>query len=567
MPKLRISESLALPVDAVTNTFALLAKRGAGKSYTASVMAEEMLEAKQHIVALDPTGVWYGLRSVYPVVILGGDHGDLPLDEHAGELIASAIVENRFPAILDLSHFRKGQMIRFMVQFAETLYRLNRDPLHLFMDEADIFAPQGRNFGGDENRMLGAIEDIVRRGRKRGIGCTLITQRPAVLNKSVLTQCESLFALRLVHPRDIGAVMEWINVHADPKDAEAVVKSLPTLPVGEAWFWSPGWLGRLERVRIRRRRSFDSGATPKPGEHVKPPKTLAKVDIEALGEKMKAMSAKAKADDPRELRRQIESLRAQLAKVPAAKVETRKVEVPVIQDAQIKRLENVAFLFGKAAETARSIANTLEGAAWAAKNAANKQKAPAPSAPSERSVHKLSARLAPADSNEDRRDRKTVPFGADGLGAGERKILSAVAQYENGVTRDQLTVLTGYKRSSRDTYIHRLRQAGFVQQEPFDSNTISVTASGLEVLGPYFERLPTGRALLEYWLARLPEGERKILTVLVERHPDSVRRSDLDEATGYKRSSRDTYLQRLRSRKLIHITDGGEVLAAGELFP
>jgi DNA helicase HerA-like ATPase len=85
-------------------------------------------------------------------------------------------------------------MIRFMVAFAETLYRLNREAVHLFVDEADAFAPQARNYGGDENRMLGAMEDIVRRGRKRGIGCTLITQRPAVLNKNVLTQCEVLVA-------------------------------------------------------------------------------------------------------------------------------------------------------------------------------------------------------------------------------------------------------------------------------------------------------------------------------------------------------------------------------------
>jgi hypothetical protein len=34
----------------------------------------------------------------------------------------------------------------------------------------------------------------------------------------------------------------------------------------------------------------------------------------------------------------------------------------------------------------------------------------------------------------------------------------AVAQYPEGVTREQLSVLTGYKRSSRDTYVQRLRE-------------------------------------------------------------------------------------------------------------
>jgi hypothetical protein len=90
-----------------------------------------------------------------PVVIFGGEHADVPLEESAGEVVARSIVENRFPAVLDLSLFRKGQMIRFMVAFAETLYRLNREAVHLFVDEADAFAPQARNYGGDENRMLG----------------------------------------------------------------------------------------------------------------------------------------------------------------------------------------------------------------------------------------------------------------------------------------------------------------------------------------------------------------------------------------------------------------------------
>jgi DNA helicase HerA-like ATPase len=66
-----------LPIEAVTQTFAILAKRGVGKTYTASVMAEEMLAAGQPIIAIDPTGAWYGLRSEYPVVIFGGEHADV----------------------------------------------------------------------------------------------------------------------------------------------------------------------------------------------------------------------------------------------------------------------------------------------------------------------------------------------------------------------------------------------------------------------------------------------------------------------------------------------------------
>lgn len=46
---LRLAPTLALPAEAVTQTFAILAKRGVGKSYLAAVMTEEMLKASLHV--------------------------------------------------------------------------------------------------------------------------------------------------------------------------------------------------------------------------------------------------------------------------------------------------------------------------------------------------------------------------------------------------------------------------------------------------------------------------------------------------------------------------------------
>src|SRR5271154_3060174 len=48
-------------------------------------------------------------------------------------------------------------------------------------------------------------------------------------------------------------------------------------------------------------------------------------------------------------------------------------------------------------------------------------------------------------------------------GKGELRILAAIAQHKSGVTREQLTVLTGYKRSSRTTYLQRLRSEGWIE--------------------------------------------------------------------------------------------------------
>lgn len=128
---------------------------------------------------------------------------------------------------------------------------------------------------------------------------------------------------------------------------------------------------------------------------------------------------------------------------------------------------------------------------------------------------------------------------------------------------EQLSVLTGYKRSSRDTYLQQLGAAGFVESN--GAGTLIATASGIAALGDGFEPLPTGDALREHWLSTLPEGERKILDVLCRAYPHEVAREDLDDTTGYKRSSRDTYLQKLSARKLITASRGA-VRASEELF-
>ncbi len=60
---LHIGPGLRLPPEAVTETFAIVAKRGVGKTYTAAVMVEEMVKAALPVVVVDPIGVWWGLRS------------------------------------------------------------------------------------------------------------------------------------------------------------------------------------------------------------------------------------------------------------------------------------------------------------------------------------------------------------------------------------------------------------------------------------------------------------------------------------------------------------------------
>lgn len=568
MKHLHISPDLSLPLDAVTQTFAILAKRRVGKTYTASVMAEEMCKAGLPFVALDPTGAWWGLRAAadgkregFPVTIIGGAHGDIPLEPTAGKVIAELVVDHPGFYVLDLSQTASNaEQDRFAADFAERLYRYkdaHRDPLHLFIDEADSFAPQ-RPLDGQQ-RMLGAFEALVRRGGIRGIGMTMITQRPAVLNKNVLTQAEVLIVLQMNAPQDQKAIDDWVQKNGTLEERNTMMASLASLKRGQAWVWSPAWLEMFKLIQIRERETFNSSATPKAGEKTITPKQLAPVDIEQLRSKIAGTLERAKENDPALLKRQVADLQRQLAIRPvvapmAPKLE--RIEVTVFRDGEVARLEAAISALASAGAqisaagqhvitAAQEVTQGLRAAATRL-SVQPKSIVSQPMPPARLPV----TRPTPAPQVTD-----------DKLGKGERALLVAIAQHSDGVVRDQLSVLTGYKRSSRDTYLQRLRARNLI----VDGQTITATPEGIAELGDGHEPLPTGYALQQHWMGRLPEGEKRVLAAALEAYPATVDRETLVEQTGYKRSSRDTYIQRLQARRLL-APKPGAIRASDTLF-
>jgi len=353
---LKLAPGLGLPDEAVTQTFGILAKRGAGKSNAAAVMAEQMHAAGLQFVAIDPVGAWWGLRSSadgkgpgLPIPVLGGYHGDVPLEPGAGHLIADLVVGERLSCVIDVSAFSEGEKKRFLADLAERLFREkgkpgHEEPVHLFLEEADDYAPQGGTRGGDVGRCLGAFQRIVKQGRARGLGATMVTQRSAALNKDLLTQIDTLIVLRTTSPQDRKAIEGWVTFHDADKE---LLASLSALKPGEAWVWSPEFLQIMKRVQLPRRRTFDSGATPKAGAKRRAPKTVADVDLRGLHARMQDTIERAKEQDPKELQakirsmeRRIKELEASPTKAPETVVEREvPIEIPRLSDAQFARVE------------------------------------------------------------------------------------------------------------------------------------------------------------------------------------------------------------------------------------
>lgn len=563
---------MKIPDAVFDQHIAILGKTGSGKSSVLRHIVEHLLDRKKRVCIVDPKGDWWGLKvsadgkgAGYPVILFGdfkkADARDVPINDRSGKHIADLITSGNRPCVIGLRGWSQGAMTRFWVDFASGLFNANSGEMYLVGDEFHNFAPKQWKGMSDRETPVGVglhwSNRLLSEGRGLGLVCMIASQRPQKVHNDTLTSCETLFAMRVVHAADREAVKTWIDGNGDPEVGKEVLRTLAALARGEAWVWSPEIGFGPKRIAFPMFRTFDSFAPPQLQGKVSS-KGWADVNLDAVRTALSEAVREAEANDPKLLRKQIAELTAQLKKRPAeTKVETKteRVEVPVLKDGHLQRTEKIierTESLGQKLLTEASELRRLITPAAAVKQPAMRQVGTAnipqsiPTRPKPSIVAGL-AKIADAIS--------PLPIG-------ERKVLAALIQYPDGLRREQLTVITGYKRSSRDAYIQRLREKGLTAT---DGERVIATEAGIAVL-PDYTPLPRGQELQDYWLAKLPQGERAILEVLIHQYPSPVRRDALDEVTGYKRSSRDAYLNRLAAKELVEDSGRGEVRASEELF-
>ena len=116
------------------------------------------------------------------------------------------------------------EMTAYML--AKKLFDLRKEnripPFMMVMEEAHNFVPE-KGFGQTLSNDI--MRKIASEGRKFGLGIGVISQRPARIDKNVLSQCNTQFILRVTNPNDLKAIsksFEGIN-----SEVESMIKSLP----------------------------------------------------------------------------------------------------------------------------------------------------------------------------------------------------------------------------------------------------------------------------------------------------------------------------------------------------
>lgn len=104
-----------------------------------------------------------------------------------------------------------------------------RTPFTLVCDEAHLYLPIKEDADSVQKQALYNFERIAKEGRKYGVSILVVSQRPADVSKTILSQCNNFVVLRLTNERDKGVIKNLL-----PDSLKSTIEFLPLLDVGEA---------------------------------------------------------------------------------------------------------------------------------------------------------------------------------------------------------------------------------------------------------------------------------------------------------------------------------------------
>lgn len=563
-PAIGTSEGQSVTLDPhklIATRMLVQANSGGGKSWMLRVLCER-LGPSIPLIVLDWEGEFASLREKLDVLLVGRD-GEIPTAVATAGALATQILEIGVSAVIDLYDLNPSEKRTFVRKFLESLMAAPRrlwGPRLVIVDEAHNLCPEDGHYESS-----GPVCDLATAGRKRQYCAVLATQRLSKLSKDAAAELNNVLIGRCTLDVDQKRAGDLLGM------AKAEYTKLRELEAGHFYGFGPAFDHRgvfLCRSGAVTTTHGSIGATAKPPA----PSTRMQRAVEQLRDL--AERSKTEVLDLDGARAKIRDLRARIASMERAKPVILPTDPASIDRAVSKAVADRDRWWTAEVSTIRG---ALLGADEKIRRIAaiavplNGEMPKAPVPPTHMAMAQAPGGTRTAVIPQEKHlvnltdpfkgEKKYAPTAAQGLPKGERIVLTAIAQHTNGVDRTQLSILTGYKRSTRDAYLHRLRERGFIT----DGEVILLEQIGFDALGPDFEPLPTGDALREHWMRELPDGERKVFEILVRHFPGAVAREAISEATGYARSSRDAYLQRLSSRKLVMISRG-EARASEELF-
>jgi hypothetical protein len=571
--------------------FLVQAASGGGKSQTLRRLAEQIF-GKVPVWIIDKEDEFPSLRPKFGY-LFSGPGGETPTDPRSAELVCERLLKAKASAIFGLYSLKDPVRHEWVRIFLHALMNAPKSlwtNVVVMVDEAHRFAPEK---GQGESVAKDAMIDLAVDGRKRGFCAGYFTQRLGKLSKNASAELLNRMVGKTVEDIDVDRAVDLMSVRrGDRQEFEEGIKKLKP-----GNFWCFGDAISSDRILVHvggvETKHPEPGA---PAPSAPPP----------LPEKMRALlpqladlpkEAETKAKTEAELRLQVKRLEIQLqaalkqkpAITPAImlpqkvvtvnKVETKTVEVPVLQPGEIKKihaaivhLERAIGKFDPILEAENNLrgymdhlGKELSHATEAAENFRRPQirtmevLVPKPKLPVGQLPLKKSELLqAPAP-----------PASGDVvLSRPQLAMLRGLREFNqinlDVVSRHQLAGWLGKKVSG--SYLNdlsRLKTAGCVS---YQGKGIALTNAGLRQ-APEVELVPTSEGVFSHICAAVSGPEKAMLEVLCQKYPAWITRDELAAARGLQVSgSFLNNLSSLHTAEMVEYGDGKMVKLSDWIF-
>lgn len=533
---------LFVDVDTLLSTRLLVtASSGGGKSYLLRRLLEQVFRRCPFIV-IDPEGEFATLRERFDVLLVGKG-GDTPAVVKSAPLLARKVLEAGISTVCDLFEMLPADRHRWVEAFLNGLIDAPKDlwrPFVVVIDEAHVFNPEK---GAGESCASDAVVSLATRGRKRGFGAVLATQRLGKLRKDTAAELQNVLVGRTVLDIDRERAAEALGVAR--KERPEFSRQLKALAPGR--FFAQG-------------RAFDPGAT----EPVLV--QIGKVQTTHPQAGVRTVEPPPPSETVRHLFARFKDLPREAERKEATEAELRD-EVNRL-NAQIKRLTGELDSARTATAVPSHLLEAIEsavadaGQAFEAASEAQRSVSRLTSIASGSRVITTASEPRSNGSHEPQRPRPTQATPAeDGLSRdGARRMLKALAsRYPKPLTTSQVGTLVGIASTTGTfrQYVAMLKRAGYVVVE---AKVMGLTDAGLNAAGPV-DRPAGARELLSTWMEKLDrKGARDILDLFAREHgpmtKDQVAKAIAMGNAGTFRQ----YMAKLVRNDLIQKTRGGFVI-------
>lgn len=547
---LSINDTTRIDLPRLLETRLLLqANSGGGKSWAIRRLAEQAAGQVQTII-IDLEGEFASLREKYDF-ILAGKGGDTPADPRSAELLARRLLELRGSAIIDLYELHPQERKHFVKLFLDAMMNAPKELWHpclVIVDEAHVFCPEK----GDSEAM-GAVIDLMTRGRKRGFCGVLATQRISKLHKDAAAECNNKMIGRSSQDIDMKRASEELGF-----TSKTDMLSLRDLEAGEFFVFGPAISRTVERTRVGNVSTSHARGGAVGLRYATPPKPTKK--ILALLPKLADLPKEAatEARTVATLTAEIRALKAH--RCPAVAVDERAITLRV--EAALKDAE--ARARRREAELVQSFKASSEFIAEIVRRGAKLVQSNSPPKPIDPPQAEPSRRLPPPPPTPSfppsEPSSHTLPRQA-------AHILGVLcSRHPTAFTRPQLATLSGVSAKS-STYANSLsilNVAGLITK---NGDVISASATGLELNGGASQEPRNPYEVRTLWRQKLPGGAAKLFEALEAVYPVGLSREMLaaNARMSPTSSSFANYLSMLNTNGLI-VKSSDEVRLSPSLY-